>query len=589
MASSVEPRRVTNSEAQASEARFGTSFSRIAGDSRSVANWVLLSRITGFGRVAAIAAVLGPTFFGNLYQISAVLPSTLYGLLSGSLMSALLVPPLVRRIEAGDSQGVGRFANGALGVMATLLLAVAVLVLMLSPLLLRALAVGVEAPEMRAQHLHLGILLLAMLLPQMALYGLAGISVAVQQAHGRFALAAAAPALENLGVIGVLGVWAVGFGIGSDLGQIGTLQLLWLGCGTTAAVALHAGVQWWGAYRVGVTLVPAAGWREPEIIQVLRRAGSSIGYTSCYWVAYLALLFTAGTVPGGASAFQLAANLCQLPVALTAASLAAAQLPRLAAHRGNETLDEFRAGYENGLRLVMFAAIPAGLLLLAIPRSLAQLAAFGAMDSAAGATLLVACIGSLGISVVGEAALVVSTSACYARNDVTAPLQAMALRLAIAGIGVVVARLSFAGPALLFALGISQVAASSLSGLFLHWRLVRALPRNAEPVAPDLRREMVLATASVLPAMLVAHWLGSHSNVLYWRVTGGMAAVLTAMFLYLALQFLRGSRELVLLFPVVVNIPSRWQIWKRITKETKIDPISDVPAPVQPDILPQNR
>jgi peptidoglycan biosynthesis protein MviN/MurJ (putative lipid II flippase) len=39
-----------------------------------VALGTLVSRITGFGRVAALAAVLGPTYFGNLFQTSLLLP-----------------------------------------------------------------------------------------------------------------------------------------------------------------------------------------------------------------------------------------------------------------------------------------------------------------------------------------------------------------------------------------------------------------------------------------------------------------------------------------------------------------------------------
>ncbi len=39
----------------------------LAAHSRTVALGTLVSRITGFGRVAALAAVLGPTYFGNLF------------------------------------------------------------------------------------------------------------------------------------------------------------------------------------------------------------------------------------------------------------------------------------------------------------------------------------------------------------------------------------------------------------------------------------------------------------------------------------------------------------------------------------------
>src|SRR6185437_12637539 len=104
------------------------------GDSRAVALGILLSRITGFGRVAAAAAVLGPTFFGNLFQTAAVLPSTLYGFLVGTLISALLVPPLVQCINGGDENSVPDFASSALGLVTTVLSGVALIVAVASPL-----------------------------------------------------------------------------------------------------------------------------------------------------------------------------------------------------------------------------------------------------------------------------------------------------------------------------------------------------------------------------------------------------------------------------------------------------------------------
>ena len=111
-----------------------------------------------------------------------------------------------------------------------------------------------------------------LLLPQVPLYAIVGTATAVMNAHRRFALAAAAPALENLGTIAVLGVVAVLY---TDVAAEHTVPLsllLLLGLGTTGAVLLHASVQWWGARRIGIVLVPNAGWRDPQVRATIRRA-----------------------------------------------------------------------------------------------------------------------------------------------------------------------------------------------------------------------------------------------------------------------------------------------------------------------------
>ena len=54
-------------------------------------------------------------------------------------------------------------------------------------------------------------------------------------------------------------------------------EVLLLGLGCTGAVALHAGLQWLGARRAGVRVRPTAGWRDPEVRDVLRRVGAGGG------------------------------------------------------------------------------------------------------------------------------------------------------------------------------------------------------------------------------------------------------------------------------------------------------------------------
>lgn len=89
--------------------------SSFATDSLSVAGWTAISRITGFGRAGAIAAVLGPSYLGNIFAATNILPNLAYSLLAGALFSNLLVPPLVRLLDADDPSGGGRLAGAFLG------------------------------------------------------------------------------------------------------------------------------------------------------------------------------------------------------------------------------------------------------------------------------------------------------------------------------------------------------------------------------------------------------------------------------------------------------------------------------------------
>ena len=45
-------------------------------NSITVSAWTLVSRVTGFARVAVIAAALGPTYFGNTSRPSTSFPTS---------------------------------------------------------------------------------------------------------------------------------------------------------------------------------------------------------------------------------------------------------------------------------------------------------------------------------------------------------------------------------------------------------------------------------------------------------------------------------------------------------------------------------
>src|SRR5438093_12125916 len=266
-----------------------------ARDSMTVAGWTIASRATGVLRFAVIGAVLGPTFFGNTYQFTNSPPNLIYyGFLAGSLFSSLLVPALVGHVDKGDRRGSERVAGGFLGITLLMLLLIAPVAIVLGPLVLgfAALGGGPQVTQAAAQ-MRVGLALIVMFIPQIFCYGVVGTATAVMNARRRFALAAAAPALENIGILAVLGTAAAVYGTGTGLAGVTTGELLLLGLGTTGAVAAHAAAPGWGARRAGVLLVPRAGWRDPQVRVIVRRALPSLAQAGLLALQVLTLLVIA--------------------------------------------------------------------------------------------------------------------------------------------------------------------------------------------------------------------------------------------------------------------------------------------------------
>jgi putative peptidoglycan lipid II flippase len=518
--------------------------SEIAGASVAGASWTLVSRVTGFGRVAVLAAVLGPTYLGNTFQATNLFPNIVFYLLTGSLFANLLVPPLMQHIDSGDRQRTERLARGFLGVVLPVLLLVMAVALLIGPFILRIFATGVADPAIAADQRRVGLTLLVLLMPQVPLYGVAFTGAAVMNAHGRFALATAAPTLENIGMMATLVVSALVYGLGRDVGTVSTGQLVLLGAGTTASVGLHAAVQWWGARRCGVTLVPAWTWRDPEVRQIVSRAVPSLGFAGLNSAKEFAILVVANRVAGGVVAFQVAYNFYNLAVAIGARTVANAALPTLSRLHRDDRPAGFRDELVRAFGLTLFLTVPAAVACAALAHPLAEGVAFGQMATSTGFDLVAVSLIALSVGIVADAGFTLATAACYAGDDARTPFWAMTVRTAVS-LAVMAAALAAHRPGqVVFVIGVA-ITLGNLAGV-THFAisLGRRLPGGAEPLLPRFIRPLGAATAMVVPALLVAHAAHGRLAGPAGRGLTLVAVVVVGGGVFLAAARLTGSPEL---------------------------------------------
>src|SRR5439155_6785362 len=125
----------------------------------------------------------------------------------------LLVPALVRHIDARDRQASERVAGGFLGITLAMLLVIAPLAITLGPLVLRFATVGggPQVAEAAAQ-MRIGLLLIAMFIPQIFFYGVVGCATAVMYSRQRSALAAAVPSFESICLMALLAATTLIYG-----------------------------------------------------------------------------------------------------------------------------------------------------------------------------------------------------------------------------------------------------------------------------------------------------------------------------------------------------------------------------------------
>jgi putative peptidoglycan lipid II flippase len=521
-----------------------TSGSGTARDSVTVGAWTALSRGTGVIRVVVIGAVLGPTFLGNTYQLTNSLPNLIYyGFLAGSLFVSLLVPALVQHIDNHRPKDSARVAGGFLGIALVLLGLLAPIAVLLLPELLRVTSLGgVGLSEVTQGSGQVGVtrLLILLTIPQVFLYAVVGSATAVMYAHRRFALAAAAPLVENLGIILVLVLVGMIYGTGKELGAQSTGEVLLLGLGSTGAVAAHAAIQWWGARRAGVLLRPRAGWRDAEVLVTIRKALRSVTQAGLLALQLLALLLVSNRVAGGTVAIQMALNFYYLPIALAATPVALALLPRLSRLHQSDSTGEFTSTFIQGLGLALFMAIPAAVGFVVLADPIAHTIAAGQMASPEGLRMIAAGLAALALGLVGETTFYVTTQASYARGDTRTPLISMGVQavfcLSLCGVA------AFAPARLLVpAIGAAYAVGAVIGGAHLFLRMSKGWQRR-ELWASLVRitfGSIVMAIPAYFSARLISSQLSGRPGQGLALVAGAAVGVIV----YAVIQLLLRSPE----------------------------------------------
>ncbi len=136
------------------------------------------------------------------------------------------------------------------------------------------------------------------------------------------------------------------FGVGNNVHDVSTAELVVLGAGSTLAVVAHVSLQLFGAARAGIPLRPRWGWNDPEVRDIVRKTLPTVGTAMLDAVWFFALIVAAGTVAGGVVALQIGFNFYNVPLALEREGRrdrdVAAHVARLVARRSSSLPRDLR-------------------------------------------------------------------------------------------------------------------------------------------------------------------------------------------------------------------------------------------------------
>ncbi|HVL86181.1 MAG TPA: murein biosynthesis integral membrane protein MurJ [Pseudonocardia sp.] len=320
----------------------------------------LASRVTGFLRQIALVAVLGFGLVNSSYTVANTLPNIVYELLLGGVLTSVMIPLLVRA-QTEDADGGEVYTRRLITLAAAGLTAATAVAMLAAPLLTR-LYLGTQTSTGATSELATAFAYL--LLPQIVFYGLGALLGAILNSRGVFGPFAWAPVLNNVVVLGVLGVYVLVPGpISLDPVRMGDTKLLVLGLGTTLGIVVQAAVLLPAMRRIGFRYRPTWGW-DPRLTAAGGLAVWVVAYVLIGQVGYAVtnrVAFDAD--PAGPAIYANAWLLLQVPYGILGVSLLTALMPRMSRAAAQGRSADVVADLSLGTRLSALVLVPVSVLL----------------------------------------------------------------------------------------------------------------------------------------------------------------------------------------------------------------------------------
>jgi len=340
----------------------------------AVAAGTATSRLTGLLRVMAFAYVLGKSSLTDAYNQANASPNLIYELVLGGVLSATLVPLFTRLRHSGDKEGEVAVRSVAI----VLLAALTVVAVFAAPLVFRLYASDTAGTVDRDLYVSVGSTLTAFFLVQIFFYGLNALAAAELQARDKFFMAAWAPALSNVVVIGTLllvpGIIEGRTPALQDVEVNSSLRLT-LGLGATVGIAVMALALLPPLVKAKVPLGFKPNFRHPAVQQLRQLSGWALGYVVANQAAILVvqnLLVRSGE--GNQTSYFNGFTFFVLPHGLLAMSIATTFLPEMSRAIADKDRARLIDRTTLGIRLVALFTVPAGFALFALRRPIVGLA-----------------------------------------------------------------------------------------------------------------------------------------------------------------------------------------------------------------------
>ena len=269
-----------------------------------VGGWTIASRLTGFLRDMALAALLGGGALNDAYVAAIKLPNQFRQIFGEGSFNAAYLPTYTRILEAGGQEFAAKFASQVFTLLILSQIALLGLVYLDMPLLVRLTSPGfVDQPDKFAAAVAMS----RIMFPYIAFIAVFALHQGTLNANNAWGAPAFAPVAANVCMIAFLAFAAFLPKLSPGVASMASWGFL--ASGVTQLVIVMA-----DARRRG--LLERLTWPRwtPDIRKFLWMLGPAIGISASYQIGALADQIVGSLLPtGGLSAISYADRLYQLP------------------------------------------------------------------------------------------------------------------------------------------------------------------------------------------------------------------------------------------------------------------------------------
>lgn len=322
-----------------------------------VGGMTLLSRISGMARDALMAVLFAAGAGMDAFLVAFKIPNFLRRIFAEGAFTQAFVPVLSSTRETGSEDEVRDLLNVVTGTLAVVLLGIAVIGVVASPVLIYIFAPGFHASP---DKFDLAADLLRITFPYILFISLVSLAAGILNSYGHFALPAFTPVLLNLSIIGSAALLA------PHLAQPIMALAIGVFIGGVAQLLLQLPALW----RMALIPKPCWAWKDPRVRKILRLMLPVIFASSVSQIALLLDTIIASFLPTGSiSWLYFADRLMEFPLGIFTIAIATVILPSLSAQHARASIIEFSRTMDWALRMLVVFGVPAmvGLLVLAGP------------------------------------------------------------------------------------------------------------------------------------------------------------------------------------------------------------------------------